>query len=151
MAQNYPQTTQKWCPYLRTISAKKFDWKGGFANFFAFRMYGSDGKIIKRSDTTKLPLSAWWWIDQSLKHHKRSVRLDNSFSITYWSVAMVALLTVLLCCTIVSITYWSVAMVATYIGCVVVLCCNVLCFVLFCWVGQYILVSGNCCHIGEQL
>ena len=68
-----------------------------------------------------------------------------------WSVAMVALLTVLLCCTIVSITYWSVAMVATYIGCVVVLCCNVLCFVLFCCVGQYILVSGNCCHIGEQL
>ena len=64
---------------------------------------------------------------------------------------MVALLTVLLCCTIVSITYWSVAMVATYIGCVVVLCCNVLCFVLFCCVGQYILVSGNCCHIGEQL
>ena len=33
---------QIWRPDLRTFSAIFFDWKGGSANFFAFRMYASE-------------------------------------------------------------------------------------------------------------
>ena len=39
MAQNYPKMAQKWRPDLSTFSAIFFKWKGGSANFFAFRMY----------------------------------------------------------------------------------------------------------------
>ena len=40
-----PQMAQKWRPDLRTFSAIFFDWKDGFANFFAIRMYGSIFKL----------------------------------------------------------------------------------------------------------
>ena len=42
MAQEWPKMTQNGPKMTRTFSAIFFDWKGGSANLFAFRMYGND-------------------------------------------------------------------------------------------------------------